>query len=85
MMTRLERALVAIGHRKPERVLIDFGAVRSTGISAVAYSRLKKFLGIAACGTYVYDDVMQGLFFFSSPFFVSLLFRSCGPSFYPFL
>ncbi len=59
MMTRRERVLAAIGHREPDKVPIDLGAMRSTGISAVAYHRLKNYLGVAAGGTYVYDVVQQ--------------------------
>ncbi len=58
-MTKRERVLCAISHREPDKVPIDLGAMRSTGITAVAYGQLKKYLGIAAGHTYVYDVVQQ--------------------------
>jgi uroporphyrinogen decarboxylase len=58
-MTRRERVLSAISHREPDRVPIDLGAMRSTGITAVAYGNLKRFLGLAAGSTDVYDVVQQ--------------------------
>ena len=58
-MTKRERVLCAIRHREPDQVPIDLGAMRSTGISAVAYGNLKKYLGIAAGQTHVYDVVQQ--------------------------
>jgi uroporphyrinogen decarboxylase len=58
-MTRRERVLRTIGHHEPDRVPIDLGAMRSTGITAVAYRRLKEHLGITDGNTYVYDVVQQ--------------------------
>jgi uroporphyrinogen decarboxylase len=58
-MTKRERVLKAIQHREPDRVPLDLGAMRSTGITAIAYGKLKKHLGITAGGTYVYDVVQQ--------------------------
>jgi len=58
-MTRRERVLRTISHREPDRVPIDLGAMRSTGITAVAYRRLKEYLGVTEGDTYVYDVVQQ--------------------------
>jgi uroporphyrinogen decarboxylase len=58
-MTGRERVLSAIAHREPDKVPIDLGAMRSTGITAVAYSSLKRYLGISAGSTDVYDVVQQ--------------------------
>ena len=58
-MTRRERVLRTISHREPDRVPVDLGAMRSTGITAVAYRRLKEHLGITDGNTYVYDVVQQ--------------------------
>ena len=49
------RVRVALGHQEPDMVPIDFGAMRSTGISAIAYNNLKQYLGIDAGETRVYD------------------------------
>ncbi len=58
-MTRRERVLAAIAHHEPDRVPIDLGAMRSTGITAIAYGRLKKYLGLTGGNTHVYDVVQQ--------------------------
>jgi uroporphyrinogen decarboxylase len=58
-MTPRERILAAIRHREPDRVPIDMGATPSSGISAIAYGRLKKHLGITGGATRVYDVVQQ--------------------------
>jgi uroporphyrinogen decarboxylase len=58
-MTRRERVLRTIAHREPDRIPVDLGGMRSTGITAIAYGRLKKHLGITAGRTQVYDVVQQ--------------------------
>src|SRR4030043_1496443 len=58
-MTRRERGPCAIRHREPDKVPVDLGAMRSTGITAVAYGNLKRYLGISAGSTDVYDVVQQ--------------------------
>ncbi len=58
-MTSRERILAAIGHRQPDRVPLDLGATPSSGISAVAYGRLKRHLGITVGRTRIYDVVQQ--------------------------
>ncbi len=58
-MTPRERILASLEHRQPDRVAVDFGAHRSSGISAIAYAKLKKHLGIESGDVYVYDMVQQ--------------------------
>ena len=58
-MTSRERVLAAIAHREPDRVPLDLGATPSSGISAIAYGRLKQHLGITAGATHIYDVVQQ--------------------------
>lgn len=58
-MTRRERVLAAIDHREPDRVPVDLGAMRSTGITAAAYGKLKRHLGIMSGQINVYDVVQQ--------------------------
>ncbi|HUU27247.1 MAG TPA: uroporphyrinogen decarboxylase family protein [archaeon] len=53
-MNSRERVLAAVERREPDRVPIDFGATRQTGIMAAAYDKLKKYLGIRG-ETFVYD------------------------------
>jgi uroporphyrinogen decarboxylase len=59
MLTSRERVLRAVDHREPDRVPIDFGGHRSSGIMAIAYNRLKHYLGIESGDIYVYDFVQQ--------------------------
>ncbi|MGC9348376.1 MAG: uroporphyrinogen decarboxylase family protein [Anaerolineae bacterium] len=59
MMTSRERVMRAVNHREPDRVPIDLGGHRSSGIMAIAYRKLKEFLGITSGDIYVYDFVQQ--------------------------
>ena len=45
-MTSRERVVTALSHREPDRVPIDQGAMRSSGLMAIAYNRLKRHLGL---------------------------------------
>jgi uroporphyrinogen decarboxylase len=45
-MTSRERVIRAINHQEPDRVPIDLGATRQSGISASSYHKLKQHLGI---------------------------------------
>jgi len=58
-MTSRERVLAALKHEETDRAPIDFGAMRSTGIMAVAYNRLKQHLGLQGGETRMYDVVQQ--------------------------
>lgn len=58
-MTPRQRVLYAIAHEEPERVPVDLGATPSSGISAIAYGRLKRHLGIETGHNRVYDVVQQ--------------------------
>lgn len=58
-MTPRERVLTAIAHREADRVPVDLGGMRSTGIMAMAYARLKEHLGINEGSLYVFDAGQQ--------------------------
>ena len=58
-MTSRERVLTTLNHKEPDRIPIDFGAMRSTGIMAVEYNRLKAHLGHHQGETFVYDLMQQ--------------------------
>ncbi|MEN8127552.1 MAG: uroporphyrinogen decarboxylase family protein [Planctomycetota bacterium] len=58
-MNSRERILAAINHKEPDRVPIDMGATPSSGISAIAYTNLKKHLGMNSGHTRIYDVVQQ--------------------------
>lgn len=58
-LTSRVRVRTALNHEEPDIVPIDFGAMRSTGINAIAYNRLKEYLGIKGGHTKVYDIFQQ--------------------------
>ena len=58
-MTSRERVLAAIAHEEPDKVPVDLGATPSSGISAIAYGRLKRHLGMTGGHNRVYDVVQQ--------------------------
>lgn len=58
-MTSRERVLAAINHKESDRIPIDLGATPSSGISAIAYTNLKKHLGMSSGHTRIYDVVQQ--------------------------
>ena len=59
MVTSRARVMNAVAHREPDRVPIDFGGHRSSGIMAIAYRKLKDYLGINSGDIYVYDFIQQ--------------------------
>ncbi len=58
-MTSRERILTALNHKEPDKLPVDCGAMRSTGIMGIAYNNLKKKLGIKDGHTLMYDMVQQ--------------------------
>jgi uroporphyrinogen decarboxylase len=58
-MTSRERVVAALEHREPDRIPVDCGAMRSTGIMGIAYNRLKRYLGSEGGETKIYDSVQQ--------------------------
>ena len=57
-MTPRQRVCAALRHEETDRPPIDFGGMRSTGIMAMAYNRLRAYLGLEE-ETLVYDVVQQ--------------------------
>ncbi len=54
-----ERVLCTLNHRQPDRVAVDLSGHRSSGISAIAYRRLRDYLGLESRPLRVYDPVQQ--------------------------
>lgn len=54
-----ERVLAALNHRETDRPPIDFSGHRSSGIAAIAYARLRDFLGLTKRPIRVYDPIQQ--------------------------
>jgi len=59
MITSCERILAAINHQQPDRVPVDLSATPSSGISAIAYSNLIKYIGRDDLPVQIYDVVQQ--------------------------
>jgi uroporphyrinogen decarboxylase len=58
-MNSRERILAALNHRETDRVPIDFSGHRSSGIAAIAYPKLRKYLGLPEKPIRVYDIIQQ--------------------------
>ena len=58
-MTSRERILQALHHQETDRIPIDFSGHRSSGISAIAYPKLRRALGLPATVPKVYDVIQQ--------------------------
>jgi len=58
-MTSRERVRAALNHTEPDRVPVDLSGHRSSGISAIAYPKLRAFLGLPPRPVRVYDPVQQ--------------------------
>lgn len=58
-MNSRERVLTTLQHQEPDRVPIDCGAMRSTGMTALAYHHLKQHLGLTEGYIRVYDVMQQ--------------------------
>ena len=58
-MTSRKRIVEALQHRKTDVLPIDFGGMRSTGINALAYIKLKEHLGFKNIRPKIYDIFQQ--------------------------
>jgi uroporphyrinogen decarboxylase len=58
-MNSRERVLAALNHQEPDRIPIDLSGHRSSGIAAMAYARLRDYLGLPKRPIRVYDPVQQ--------------------------
>ncbi len=58
-MNHRERVVASIRHQEPDRMPVDLGGMRSTGIMAMAYAEFKRHLGIDEGDLYVFDTGQQ--------------------------
>ncbi len=58
-MTPRERILAALNHAEPDRIPVDLSGHRSSGIAAMAYPKLRKYLGLKPGPVRVYDVIQQ--------------------------
>lgn len=58
-MNHRERVVAAVRHQPVDRVPVDLGGMRSTGIMAIAYHQLKQRLGITEGKLQIFDTMQQ--------------------------
>ena len=58
-MNGRQRVRTALAHREPDRVPIDLGGTPVTGISAIAYPKLRQYLGLEGEPVRVADIILQ--------------------------
>jgi uroporphyrinogen decarboxylase len=58
-LTPRERVLTALKHKEPDTLPWDLGGMRSTGIMAIAYAKLRRALKLPLDGIKVYDVGQQ--------------------------
>ena len=58
-MTSRERVIATLRHKEPDRIPLDLGGTESSGITGIAYNRLKKYLGVPEGKTQVFDVYQQ--------------------------
>lgn len=58
-MTPKQRVMNSILHKQPDKVPVDFGGHRSSGISAIAYAKLRDKLGLESKPVRIYDMIQQ--------------------------
>jgi len=58
-MNSRERVLTALNHKEPDKIPVDCGSMRSTGITAKMYSDYSKYAGVSNRCVKVYDMVQQ--------------------------
>jgi uroporphyrinogen decarboxylase len=51
--------MAALNHRQPDRIPLDLSGHRSSGISAIAYAKLRQFLNLPPKPIRVYDPIQQ--------------------------
>ena len=58
-MNSRERILASLNHQEPDRVPIDFGGHLCSGITAIAYAKLRDALALPKRPIRVFDPIMQ--------------------------
>ena len=58
-MTSRQRVLASLNHNPTDRIPIDFSGHRSSGITAIAYAKLRDHLGLPRRPIRVYDPIQQ--------------------------
>lgn len=54
-----KRILDSLAHKEPDKIPLDLGGTESSGISGIAYNKLRDFLGLKPDGTKIFDVFQQ--------------------------
>jgi uroporphyrinogen decarboxylase len=54
-MTPRERIRCTLEHKEPDRIPVDLGGTESSGITGIAYNRLKQYLGVENGKTQIFE------------------------------
>lgn len=58
-MTSRERIITTLNHKEPDRVPVDLASTQVTGISVIAYKKLRRFLGLPPKEPQICDAIQQ--------------------------
>jgi len=58
-MTSRERVVAALKHQQGDRVPLDIGGIESSGITGIAYAKLREHLGLPAGAPRIFDTMQQ--------------------------
>ena len=58
-MTSRERVIKTLNHEEPDRIPYDLGGTESSGVTGIAYNKLRKFLNLAPGKTRIFDIYQQ--------------------------
>jgi len=58
-MTSRERVLKALRHERPDMIPLDLGGTEASGMTGVAYNRLREYLGLGQGETQLFDVYQQ--------------------------
>ncbi|MCE5252335.1 methyltransferase [bacterium] len=58
-MTPRERVVATLKHREPDKIPLDIGGIESSGITGIAYNRLREHLGLGYGSTPIFDVYQQ--------------------------
>lgn len=58
-MNSRNRVIIALNHKEPDKMPIDFGGTPGTGISVIAYNNLKRYLNLSGQKAKLYDLMQQ--------------------------
>ena len=58
-MTPRERVVKALQHQEPDRIPLDIGGTESSGLTGIAYNKLRRYLNLEKGKTQIFDTHQQ--------------------------